>query len=103
VLGEYGGLGWPMEDHLWWQKENWGYKTYASQEALLAHYEEVTMKLLPLIEQGLAAAIYTQLTDVEGEVNGLLTYDRQVVKFDIKRLATIHQKLYAAFPSDKLR
>ncbi len=99
VLGEYGGLGWPMEGHLWWQKENWGYKTYASEDALLAHYEEVTATLLPLIESGLAAAIYTQLTDVEGEVNGLLTYDRQVIKFDATRMAANHQKLYAAFAS----
>jgi hypothetical protein len=49
--------------------------------------------LEPLVRQGLAAAVYTQTTDVEGEVNGLMTYDRKVVKFDEAKLAEMHKLL----------
>ena len=52
-------------------------------------------RLSPLVVKGLAAAVYTQTTDVEGEVNGLMTYDREVVKFDAESLTAIHQALYA--------
>ena len=55
-------------------------------------------KLEPLVKQGLAAAIYTQTTDVEGEVNGLMTYDRKVVKFDAAKLAVLHRKLIQSVP-----
>jgi hypothetical protein len=51
-------------------------------------------RLRPLIARGLAAAVYTQTTDVEGEVNGLMTYDRQIIKYDVERLATLHRELY---------
>jgi beta-galactosidase/beta-glucuronidase len=93
VLGEFGGLGLPMADHLWWDKRNWGYRTFTEQPALQAAYEALIEKLAPMVKQGLAAAIYTQTTDVEGEVNGLLTYDRKVVKFDAAKLAELHRKL----------
>ncbi len=93
VLGEFGGLGLPLADHLWWDKRNWGYRTFQDREALQAAYEGLIEKLAPLVGKGLAAAIYTQTTDVEGEVNGLLTYDRKVVKFDAAKLAELHRKL----------
>jgi beta-galactosidase/beta-glucuronidase len=93
VLGEFGGLGLPLEDHLWWNKRNWGYRTFQDRAALQTAYEGLIEKLAPLVKQGLAAAIYTQTSDVEGEVNGLLTYDRKVVKFDAARLAELHRKL----------
>lgn len=98
VLGEFGGLGLPLEEHLWWNKRNWGYRTYTSQEELQQNYEALIDQLRPLISQGLAAAVYTQTTDVEGEVNGLMTYDRAVVKFDVARLSSLHQKLYEPPP-----
>lgn len=94
VLGEFGGLGWPVEGHLWWDKRNWGYRTYDSQGELQQNYEMLIARLRPLIRRGLAAAIYTQTTDVEGEVNGLMTYDRAVVKLPAERLARLHAKLY---------
>ncbi len=92
VLGEFGGLGWPVEGHLWWKKRNWGYRTYQSQQELQRNYELLMDRLRPLIGRGLAAAIYTQTTDVEGEVNGLMTYDRALTKFDAQRLQAIHKK-----------
>ncbi len=96
VLGEFGGLGLPLKGHLWWNKRNWGYRTFRTREELQANYDQLMQKLLPLVEKGLAAAVYTQLTDVEGEVNGLMTYDRRVLKFDPRRLRRWHEKLYQA-------
>jgi hypothetical protein len=98
VLGEFGGLGLPLEGHLWWNKRNWGYRTYKTREELQASYTQLIARLRPLISEGLAAAVYTQTTDVEGEVNGLMTYDRAVIKFDVDRLARMHQRLYGPPP-----
>ena len=95
VCGEFGGLGWPVEGHLWWtDKKNWGYRTYHSQQELQKQYKSVINQLIPMIPQGLAAAIYTQTSDVEGEVNGLLTYDRAVKKLDPTWMNDLHAKLY---------
>jgi len=82
VLGEYGGLGLPVKGHLWWNKRNWGYRTYETRAELMSNYAALIEQLPALIEKGLAAAVYTQTTDVEGEVNGLMTYDRSILKFD---------------------
>jgi len=95
VLGEFGGLGLPVEGHLWWNKRNWGYKTFTDQALLNNAYDDVVSRLNPLIADGLSAAIYTQTTDVEGEVNGLMTYDRKVIKYDVARLAKLHAALIA--------
>ena len=94
VLGEYGGLGLPVEGHTWTDKDNWGYRGYESKQALNDAYHELVVKLRPLIDSGLAAAVYTQTTDVETEVNGLLTYDRAENKFDVARAAAAHALLY---------
>ena len=82
--------------HLWWNKRNWGYRTYYSREALNEKYLEVVGNVIGPIGHGLAAAVYTQTTDVEGEVNGLMTYDREIVKFDEAKLRGLHNRLYAA-------
>jgi hypothetical protein len=89
VLGEFGGLGLPLEGHTWLGKDNWGYRTYKTPEELGQAYRELMYQLRILVGEGLAAAIYTQTTDVEIEVNGMLTYDRAVVKLppDAKELA----------------
>lgn len=94
VLGEYGGLGLPIEGHTWQDKNNWGYQSFKTPSELLGKYEEFIYRLTPLIEKGLAAAIYTQTTDVEIETNGLMTYDRRVLKMDEERIKNIHQRLY---------
>ncbi|MBI1356616.1 MAG: beta-galactosidase [Acidobacteria bacterium] len=102
VLGEFGGLGWPVEDHLWWDKRNWGYRTYYSREDLLAKYQEVVGELMGPLAWGMAAAVYTQTTDVEGEVNGLMTYDRKLVKFDADALHELHAPLYQNPPRPRV-
>jgi beta-galactosidase/beta-glucuronidase len=98
VLGEFGGLGLPVPGHLWQADKNWGYQSFGDREALFARYEGLIKALLPLIDRGLSAAVYTQTTDVEGEVNGLMTYDRKVLKFDAGRLAALHAELYRRPP-----
>jgi beta-galactosidase/beta-glucuronidase len=80
VLGEYGGIGLPKEGHLWWNKSNWGYVSYKNEDETTAEYVKFAGDLKELVKRGFSAAVYTQTTDVEGEVNGLMTYDRKVVK-----------------------
>ena len=94
VCGEFGGLGLPLEGHTLLDKGNWGYRSFDNQAALTAAYLEKIEMLKPMIQQGLAAAIYTQITDVEIEVNGLLTYDREVLKMDPEVIGKANAALY---------
>lgn len=94
VLGEFGGLGYPVPDHLWWDKRNWGYRTLQSQQELNDGFANLMGGLIGLRSRGLAAAIYTQTTDVEGEINGLMTYDRRVMKIDTLRSPGMFAPLY---------
>jgi len=80
VLGEYGGIGLALEGHLWWDKRNWGYVQFKNKDEVTAKYVEYAKMLQDLVKRGFSAAVYTQTTDVEGEVNGLMTYDRKEVK-----------------------
>ena len=100
VLGEFGGLGLPLKGHLWQEKKNWGYRKFKTKAELGKAYDGLMAKLRPLIVSRLSAAVYTQTTDVEGEINGLMTYDRAVVKFDVEQIASAHRTLYA--PPGKL-
>ena len=85
VLGEFGGLGLPIEGHTWSQK-TWGYKDTKNMQDLTLGYEKLLEKSWLLnAESGLSAVIYTQLTDVESECNGLMTYDREVRKISHER------------------
>ncbi len=94
VLGEFGGLGLPLEGHTWQQKDNWGYQSFSTAEDLKARYSALIDDLSKYIPRGLAAAVYTQTTDVEIETNGLMTYDRQVIKIALEELKKMHEKLY---------
>lgn len=94
VLGEFGGLGLPVEGHMW-DSDFWGYRAYDDVESLTAAYRDLIEKLRPMIaEQGLCAAIYTQTTDVETEANGMMTYDRAVMKMDTDAVRELNQSLY---------
>lgn len=94
VLGEFGGLGLPLEGHTWQEKNNWGYQSFKNNEELLNRYTRLINDLKLLIPLGLSAAVYTQTTDVEVEVNGLMTYDRKVMKMPAEKLRQLHQQLY---------
>ncbi|MGJ3237592.1 MAG: glycoside hydrolase family 2 protein [Anaerolineae bacterium] len=94
VLGEFGGLGLPVEGHMW-VSDFWGYRAFDDQESLTEAYRELIEALRPMIaEQGLAAAIYTQTTDVETEANGMVTYDRAVIKMDVATVRELSESLY---------
>jgi hypothetical protein len=91
VLGEFGGLGLPLTGHLWQAEGNWGYRNFDDTGAYETRYADLIKKLYPLVDQGLAAAVYTQTSDCEVEVNGLLTYDRAVLKLDPARFAILNR------------
>ncbi len=97
VLGEFGGLGLPVPGHLWIERGNWGYRRYLTRDSLWANYTALLAQLRFLIADGLAAAVYTQTTDVEIEVNGLMTYDRAVVKLPDAAIAA-HARLFGPPP-----
>ena len=80
VLGEYGGIGLPLENHLWWNRRNWGYVQFTSIDEVTIQYVKYAQELQDMVRRGFSAAVYTQTTDVEGEVNGLMTYDRKRIK-----------------------
>ena len=95
VLGEFGGLGLPLEGHTWQGKENWGYRSFQDQASLTAAYVDLWEQLHPMVAKpGLSAAVYTQTTDVESEVNGLMTYDRKVFKVPVEVAAKVHAALH---------
>jgi hypothetical protein len=98
VLGEFGGLGLPIKGHTWQDEKNWGYRSYETRQDLTNAYVALLTKLRPLIGEGLAAAVYTQTSDVEIEVNGLLTYDRTFIKMDVGKAARAARKLYLPPP-----
>ncbi len=98
VLGEFGGLGLPISGHTWQDEKNWGYRSYTSREALTDAYVALIENLRTLIGQGLAAAVYTQTTDVEIEVNGWMTYDRDIIKPDMNTTYNVNSKLYLPPP-----
>ena len=97
VVGEFGGHGWAVDGHLWNPgKSNFGYGGLPkSQEEYTERYVKSLDTLVALKAQGISAGVYTQTTDVEGEVNGLMTYDRQVIKTPAETLAELHQRLGA--------
>ena len=93
VLGEYGGIGWAIKEHLWEPDRNWGYVQFNSSKEVTDEYVKYAEELKQLIRQGFSAAVYTQTTDVEVEVNGLLTYDRKLVKVDEERVRKVNQEI----------
>ena len=93
VLGEYGGIGWVVKNHIWEPDRNWGYVQFNTSKEATDKYLEYANVLKDLIPRGFSAAVYTQTTDVEIEVNGLMTYDRKVIKLDEKRVREINRKL----------
>jgi len=99
VLGEFGGLGLPTRGHTWQDEKNWGYVSFKDTSELERAYADRIAQLRLLVARGLSAAIYTQTTDVEIETNGLMTYDREIVKIPQATLAALHRTLFTDLPS----
>ena len=97
ALSEYGGIAWPMPGHEP-PRKTYGYGTAKDRQELTARYKKLQLKtVLPQLEKGLSALVYTQLTDVEDEVNGLFTYDRAAVKPDANAVRSVNAALAAEF------
>lgn len=93
VLGEYGGIGLPVEGHLWQTDKNWGYTQFKNTNETTAKYREYADQLIKQAKAGFSAAVYTQTTDVEGEVNGFMTYDRKVDKMNFAEVNKINKEV----------
>lgn len=96
VLGEYGGIGLPLNGHLWQTDKNWGYVQFKNEKEVTDEYIKYSKDLIKLIPIAYSAAVYTQITDVEGEVNGLITYDRKAVKIEEDRVRKINQEVISS-------
>jgi hypothetical protein len=93
VLGEYGGIGLALEGHLWQPDKNWGYVQFKNSDEATNEYIKYAGQLKDFIKTGFSAAVYTQTTDVEIEINGLITYDRKVIKLDEARVRKINREI----------
>ena len=98
VLGEYGGIGLALENHLWWDKRNWGYVQFKTIDEVTAEYVKFAKELQGMVKRGFSAAVYTQTTDVEGEVNGLMTYDRKKIKINEAAVRKANQDIINELP-----
>lgn len=97
ALTEYGGYAYPVVGHMF-SKKKFGYRHYASREDLTAGYRRlIEEEVIPNVARGLSAAIYTQLSDIETEINGVMTYDRKVVKIDPDTIRELNRKLAQVF------
>jgi hypothetical protein len=102
VLGEFGGLGLKIDGHTW-ENKTWGYRGTKDSADLTRKYEQLLRRVYQLKDKpGLSAAVYTQTTDVETEGNGLLTYDRAVVKVDAERVAAVNKGDFSRVPELKV-
>lgn len=97
ALTEYGGYAYPVKGHMACEKE-FGYKHYHSKEELTANYRRLwEEEIYPNLEHGLCSAIYTQTSDIEEEINGLMTYDREIDKLILEEVQALNQRLYQEF------
>jgi beta-galactosidase len=99
-LGEFGGLGHAVPNHVWQsERKVWGYggtDDTATREGLQKTYLGLMEQVREFAAKGLAGSVYTQTTDVENEINGLMTYDRKVLKYDAAALAEAHRRVIEA-------
>ena len=94
VLSEFGGYSRIIENHVWNRQKSFGYVMYKTKETLTAAYKKLFEKqIIPSIAKGLSATVYTQVSDVEFEVNGIFTYDRELLKIDGDTIREINSKL----------
>ena len=102
VLSEFGGYSMKVDGHVFDEEREFGYKKFRSTEALVAALRVLYLqKLKPLIAKGLCGCIYTQVSDVEEEINGLVTYDREVIKVPIAEMKSMNDEIFAE--AEKIR
>jgi len=97
LLSEFGGKTWPVEGHVWNPDRTYGYGSCKTREALNdAVVKLYQQQVLPCVKKGLCGAVYTQVSDVEDEINGLVTYDRKVEKLDSDKMIPVAEALQRA-------
>ena len=97
MLSEFGGYTYPVKGHIFNPDKSYGYKSCKTPEAFKTALEQLyRQRIIPAVKKGLCAAIYTQVSDVEDEINGLLTYDRRVTKPDAEAMQAIAEELRKA-------
>lgn len=97
VIGEYGGIGYAIDGHLWKPDRNWGYVQFKSSDDVTDQYIKYLDELRNLARICYTGAVYTQTTDVEIEVNGLITYDRKIMKVDEDRIRKANEAIINDF------
>ena len=98
VLSEFGGYSCKIAGHAFNLDKTYGYRFFHEKEAFADALEKLYRdEVIPMIERGLCATVLTQVSDVEDETNGLLTYDRQVLKVDAERMRKISSAVYEKF------
>ena len=99
-LSEFGGYCYAVEGHLYDPDKSYGYRNCKSQEAFMDELEALYLEqIVPLVKEGLCATVYTQVSDVEEEINGLFTYDREVLKVDKNKMTAIADQLFSSINS----
>ncbi|MDR2091240.1 MAG: glycoside hydrolase family 2, partial [Clostridiales bacterium] len=94
VLSEFGGYSHHVKGHVWNENRVFGYRIFKERSGLCAAYEKLYNKsIIPSIKKGMSAAVYTQLSDVEDETNGLLTYDREICKINVEAVREINGRM----------
>ena len=97
VCGEYGAIGYKIKGHIWDVDGPWVHHNYEDREAATAEYETFIGQILKFQENGLSAAVYTQWTDLENEMNGIYTYDRKVIKLDKERVTRANRSTWEVY------
>lgn len=94
VISEYGGYSQILDGHVWNKAKSFGYQMYNSKNSLTQAYRKLhEHQIIPAIKKGLSATVYTQVSDVEFEVNGILTYDREIIKIDEETIKSLNRRL----------
>lgn len=94
VLSEFGGYSRVISGHVWNIKKCFGYRMFKDEASLTKAYKKLMERqIIPLVKKGLSATVYTQVSDVENEVNGILTYDREITKLDAHTVRALNEKL----------
>lgn len=102
VIGEYGGYGYVEQGHTWVNRKTWGYQNFDSKDKLTDRYCQSIDLLMDFTKHGIVGAVYTQTTDVENETNGIMTYDRKVIKFNEKQMTKANSKLVHSLDNVKI-
>ena len=93
LLSEFGGYVWKLPEHSFNTEKTYGYRIYKAREDFVSALQRLYRSLLPLVKTGLCGAVYTQVSDVEDETNGLMTFDRAVLKLKPEELRDLSAAL----------